>query len=110
MRAAMASAEVGDDVYGEDPTVNALEARMAGLLGLPAALFLSTGTMADLAEGAASVMVALSSARSTRSPPRSPAAVHKFSTNAADVVRRSHGAGSAQAGHYRLSSYPRPGL
>ena len=48
MRAAMARAEVGDDVYGEDPTVNALEARVAGLLGLPAALFLPTGTMANL--------------------------------------------------------------
>lgn len=48
MRQAMACAEVGDDVYGEDPSVNALEARLADLLGKPAALFLPTGTMANL--------------------------------------------------------------
>ena len=39
MRAAMAEAEVGDDVYGEDSTVNALEAEVAALLGFPAGLF-----------------------------------------------------------------------
>jgi threonine aldolase len=48
MRAAMASAEVGDDVYGEDPTVNRLEALGAGLTGKEAALFVPTGTMANL--------------------------------------------------------------
>lgn len=47
MRAAMASAEVGDDVFGEDPTVLALEARVAELLGKPAALFVPSGTMAN---------------------------------------------------------------
>ena len=47
MRAAMAEAEVGDDVYGEDPTVNALEAEVAGLFGHQAALFVPTGTMAN---------------------------------------------------------------
>ncbi len=47
MRAAMAQAEVGDDVYGEDPTVNALEARAAQLLGKEAALFVPTGVMAN---------------------------------------------------------------
>ena len=47
MRAAMASAPVGDDVYGEDPTVNALEERVAGLLGKEAALFVPSGTMAN---------------------------------------------------------------
>jgi threonine aldolase len=47
MRAAMASAEVGDDVYGEDPTVNRLEARAAELLGREAALFVPTGTMGN---------------------------------------------------------------
>ena len=47
MRRAMASAEVGDDVYGEDPTVNALEERVAGLLGHEAALFVPTGTMGN---------------------------------------------------------------
>src|ERR687885_561851 len=47
MRAAMASAEVGDDVYGEDPTVNALEARGAALFGHEAAMFTPTGSMAN---------------------------------------------------------------
>ena len=48
MRAAMARAEVGDDVYGEDPTVRALEERVAGLFGHEAALFTPTGSMANL--------------------------------------------------------------
>ena len=47
MRAAMAAAEVGDDVYGEDPTVNALEERVAALFGHEAALFAPTGSMAN---------------------------------------------------------------
>lgn len=47
MRQAMANAEVGDDVFGEDPTVNALEARTAELLGKEAALFVPSGTMAN---------------------------------------------------------------
>src|SRR5262249_47082720 len=44
MRRAMAEAEVGDDVYGEDPTVRALEARVAERLGLEAAVFVPSGT------------------------------------------------------------------
>ncbi|MCC6848834.1 MAG: low-specificity L-threonine aldolase [Deltaproteobacteria bacterium] len=48
MRAAMAAAEVGDDVFHEDPTVNALEERAAGLAGKDAALFVPSGTMANL--------------------------------------------------------------
>lgn len=47
MREAMAVAEVGDDVYGEDPTVNALEAEVAALFGHEAALFCPTGSMAN---------------------------------------------------------------
>jgi threonine aldolase len=47
MRAAMAAAEVGDDVYAEDPTVNALESRVAWLFGHEAALFTPTGSMAN---------------------------------------------------------------
>ncbi len=47
MRAAMAAAEVGDDVYGEDPTVNRLEQRAAEILGKEAALFVATGTMGN---------------------------------------------------------------
>jgi len=47
MRAAMAAAEVGDDVMGEDPTVNLLQTRTAELLGKESALFVPTGTMAN---------------------------------------------------------------
>ncbi len=47
MRAAMASAEVGDDVFGDDPTVAALEAHVARLFGHEAALFCPSGTMAN---------------------------------------------------------------
>ena len=47
MRQAMADAEVGDDVYGEDPTVRRLEERVAELLGTEAALFTPSGTMAN---------------------------------------------------------------
>ena len=48
MRAAMVSADVGDDVYGEDPTVNALQQRIAADLGMQAALFVPTGTQSNL--------------------------------------------------------------
>jgi len=48
MLSAMLAAETGDDVYGDDPTVNALEARAAQLTGKEAALFLPTGTQANL--------------------------------------------------------------
>ncbi len=48
MRSAMARAEVGDDVYGEDPTVRALEERVAAMFGKDAALFTPTGSMANL--------------------------------------------------------------
>ena len=47
MRRAMAEAEVGDDVFGEDPTVKRLEARTAELLGKEAAVFVPSGTMAN---------------------------------------------------------------
>jgi len=47
MREAMAAAVVGDDVYGEDPTVNLLEAKAAELLGREAALYVPTGTMGN---------------------------------------------------------------
>ena len=49
MREAMARARVGDDVYAEDPTVNALEERAAELLGKEAALFCTSGTMGNVA-------------------------------------------------------------
>ncbi|MGM0384759.1 MAG: threonine aldolase family protein [Actinomycetota bacterium] len=48
MRAAMASAEVGDDVYGEDPSVRALEERTARLLGHEAGLFCASGSLCNL--------------------------------------------------------------
>jgi len=47
MRAAIAAAEVGDDVYGEDPTINLLERRAAEIFGREAALFVPTGTMGN---------------------------------------------------------------
>jgi threonine aldolase len=49
MREAMAHAPVGDDVYGEDPTINALEALAADMLGKEAGLFVTSGTMGNLA-------------------------------------------------------------
>lgn len=48
MRAAMLKAEVGDDVYGEDPTVNALQQRLADELGFDAGLFVPSGTQSNL--------------------------------------------------------------
>ena len=47
MRAAMASAEVGDDVYGDDPTANSLEERVAAMFGFEAGLFTATGSLAN---------------------------------------------------------------
>jgi threonine aldolase len=47
MRKAMAAAEVGDDWYGDDPTVNRLQERAAGIMGKEAALYVPTGTMAN---------------------------------------------------------------
>ena len=47
MRRAMAEAEVGDDVYGEDPTINRLEQRAAEIFAKEAALFVPTGTMGN---------------------------------------------------------------
>jgi threonine aldolase len=49
MRAAMAAAEVGDDVFGEDPTINRLQEMAAALMGKEAALFVPSGTMGNLA-------------------------------------------------------------
>ena len=49
MRRAMGEAEVGDDVYGEDPTLNLLQQRVAEMLGKEAALFMPSGTMANQA-------------------------------------------------------------
>jgi threonine aldolase len=48
MRQAMASANVGDDVFGDDPTVNALQTKVANMLGFDAALFVPTGTQSNL--------------------------------------------------------------
>lgn len=48
MRKAIEAAEVGDDVYGEDPTVNKLQDTVAQMLGKEAALFVPSGTMANL--------------------------------------------------------------
>lgn len=47
MRSAMAHAEVGDDVFGEDPTVNALQDRVAAMLGFESSIFMPSGTMSN---------------------------------------------------------------
>ena len=47
MRRAMMTADVGDDVYGEDPTVNRLQDELAGMLGMEAGLFMASGTMSN---------------------------------------------------------------
>lgn len=47
MREAIASAEVGDDVYGDDPTINSLEERVAGMFGKEAAVFTPSGSLAN---------------------------------------------------------------
>ncbi|MBC7622272.1 MAG: low-specificity L-threonine aldolase [Aeromicrobium sp.] len=48
MRAVMANAEVGDDVFGDDPTVNALQEKMADMVGMEAGLFMPSGTQSNL--------------------------------------------------------------
>ena len=48
MLEAMMRAQVGDDVFGEDPTVKALEERLAGMSGMAAAVFAPTGTQSNL--------------------------------------------------------------
>ncbi|HEX6722397.1 MAG TPA: beta-eliminating lyase-related protein, partial [Burkholderiaceae bacterium] len=48
MRAAMLEAPLGDDVFGDDPTVNALQDRIASMLGKEAALFMPSGTQSNL--------------------------------------------------------------
>jgi threonine aldolase len=48
MRHAMMNCDIGDDVYGEDPTVNLLEEKVAKLLGKEAAVFVPSGTMGNL--------------------------------------------------------------
>ena len=67
MRAAMAAAEVGDDVFGDDPTVNALQDRIAALLGKEAALFVPSGTQSNLC-------ALMSALRPRRRVPRRPEA------------------------------------
>lgn len=52
MRTAMFDAAIGDDVYGEDPTVNELEVKVAELLGKEASVFVPSGTMGNLLAGA----------------------------------------------------------
>ena len=51
MRQAMFDADVGDDVYGEDPTINALEVLAAERMGKEAGVFVSSGTMGNLVSG-----------------------------------------------------------
>ncbi|MGH3356019.1 MAG: threonine aldolase family protein [Nocardioidaceae bacterium] len=82
MRAAMARADVGDDVYGEDPTVNALEERVASVFGHEAAVFTVTGSMANL--------LALRSLV--------PVGTEVLCDSSAHIARAEHGAHAALAG------------
>ena len=66
MRRAMAEAEVGDDVYGEDPTVIRLQDELAEMAGFEAGLFFPTGTMANQAALAAHTGRTSTSTRSGR--------------------------------------------
>lgn len=82
MRRAMADAEVGDDQYGEDPSVNRLQAQVAELLGTEAALFVPSGTMAN--------QVALRTLTRPGDEVLVPVESH--------IVRHESGAGAANAG------------
>ena len=79
MRRAMADAEVGDDVYGEDPTVNRLQSLAASLLGKEAALYVPSGTMANqlamrvLAEAGTECCVPIARTSTATRRPRLPA-------------------------------------
>ena len=57
MRFAMANSRVGDDVYGDDPTVNELQNKVANLLGKEAGLFVTSGTQSNLCAGRCIIMV-----------------------------------------------------
>ena len=70
MRRAMAEAEVGDDVFGDDPTVNALEERAAELLGKEAGLFVASGTMGNLVAQMAHLAARPGDHRRPRAPHR----------------------------------------
>ena len=95
MRAAMASAEVGDDVYGEDPTVARLEERVAGLFGHEAALFVPTGSMGNVL-----------AVRSLVAPGQ-----EVLCEASAHIVRAELGAHGAYSGHHHAHLDPpaRPG-
>ena len=85
MRAAMMAAPLGDDVFGDDPSVNRLQAYAAELLGFEDALFAPTGTPAPAACAAVSVrpprVVAAPAWASSRSPPAAvPVAPNSMST------------------------------
>ena len=67
MREAMASAEVGDDVFGEDPTVNRLQEMAAERLGFEAGLFVASGTSNSTPRKTNSTIARPSSGRPTRS-------------------------------------------
>ena len=70
MRRAMADAELGDDVFGDDPTVNALEERAAELLGKEAGLFVGSGTQGNLVAQMAHLAPRPGDDRRPRAPPR----------------------------------------
>jgi threonine aldolase len=89
MRRAMAEAELGDDVFGEDPTINRLERRAAELMGKEAAVFVATGTMSNL-------LAVLAQARSGQ----------EVITDADSHLFNAEGAGAAALGGIQLRPLP----
>src|SRR5436190_1136331 len=85
MRAAIAAAAVGDDQYGEDPTANALQERVAKLLGKEAALWLPSGTMAN--QVALRVLTRRGARARHRELPRRRAAVERRGGDASSARR-----------------------
>jgi len=89
MRRAMAEAELGDDVFGEDPSINRLEARAAALMGKEAAVFVATGTMSNL-------LAVLTLARSGQ----------ELIADADSHLFQSEGAGAAALGGVQIRQVP----
>ncbi|BCH32979.1 hypothetical protein MesoLjLc_49090 [Mesorhizobium sp. L-8-10] len=87
MRAAMAAAEVGDDVLGDDFTVKALETRLAAMFGKEAGLLLPTGTMANLAARSTSAETKLTPICGKRGAPPCSARFSHNSCRSVPMVR-----------------------
>jgi cystathionine beta-lyase/cystathionine gamma-synthase len=101
MRAAMASAEVGDNVLERDPTIAALEERAAHVLGMPAALWVPSGTMANL------IALSLHLQRGDRF--LATRGAHVLANELGAACRTPWSTTGARAAHRRTPSQPRSG-